>query len=241
MQYKDAKKIMIDQRKLETLFRIGCPDNLIIELLKTGAFTPTGDSLIDDNLETLLDYRYFVNNGWGGKRKGAGRKSQKTAKNNQDENQLENQDDNQDDNQDKIKFLDKDIDSDKEEDLITKLEKEELAKTKKPRKKVELSDYGEYEYLRQQMDRWIEYKKSRNDTYKSAQSIMVCLKRLHEYCGGNISVAEKIIDQSIGNNWKGLFPLKQQPQKAKSISSPDYVGEGSFLRRAEDDPFCADL
>lgn len=31
------------------------------------------------------------------------------------------------------------------------------------------------------------------------------------------------------------------PQKPKSISHPDYVGEGSFLRRAEDDPFCADL
>ena len=140
-----------------------------------------------------------------------------------------------------IRNREKEIHKEKESDaFVAELEKEELAKTKKPRKKVELSDYGEYEYLRQQMDRWIEYKKSRNDTYKSAQSIMVCLKRLHEYCGGNISVAEKIIDQSIGNNWKGLFPLKQQ-QKAKSISSPDYVGEGSFLRRAEDDPFCADL
>ena len=112
MQYKDTKKIMIDQRKLETLFRIGCPDNLIIELLKTKTFTPTGDSLIDDNLETLLDYRYFVNNGWGGKRNGAGRKSQKTSKNNHLENQDENQLDNQDANQNKIKFVDKDIDID---------------------------------------------------------------------------------------------------------------------------------
>lgn len=111
MQYKDTKKIMIDQRKLETLFRIGCPDNLIIELLKTRTFTPTGDSLIDDNLESLLDYRYFVNNGWGGKRNGAGRKSQKTGENNQDENQDENHLDYQDDNQDKIKFVDKDIDN----------------------------------------------------------------------------------------------------------------------------------
>ena len=91
MQYKNTKKIILDQRKLETLFRIGCPDNLIIELLKTGTFTPTGDSLIDDNLESLIDHKLFNNENWGGKREGAGR-----PKNNQDENQDENQDKNQD-------------------------------------------------------------------------------------------------------------------------------------------------
>ena len=91
MQYKNTKKIILDQRKLETLFRIGCPDNLIIELLKTGTFTPTGDSLIDDNLESLIDHKLFNNENWGGKRAGAGR-----PKNNQDENQDENQDGNQD-------------------------------------------------------------------------------------------------------------------------------------------------
>ncbi len=117
MQYKETKKIMIDQRKLETLFRIGCPDNLIIELLKTRTFTPTGDSLIDDNLESLLDYKYFVNNGWGGKRNGAGRKSQKTSKNNHLENQVDNQVDNQDANQDIIKSVDKDIDIDNKESI----------------------------------------------------------------------------------------------------------------------------
>lgn len=95
MQYKNTKKIILDQRKLETLFRIGCPDNLIIELLKTGIFTPTGDSLIDDNLESLIDHKIFNNNNWGGKREGAGR-----PKNNQDEIQVEFQDDNQDKNQD---------------------------------------------------------------------------------------------------------------------------------------------
>lgn len=95
---------MLDQRKLETLFRIGCPDNLIIELLKTGKFTPTGDSLIDDNLETLIDHKIFNNTNWGGKREGAGR-----PKNNQVENQDENQVENQDGIQDKNQDTDKDI------------------------------------------------------------------------------------------------------------------------------------
>lgn len=86
---------MLDQRKLETLFRIGCPDNLIIELLKTGKFVPTGDSLIDDNLESLIDHKIFNNNNWGGKREGAGR-----PKNNQVENQVGNQVGNQDTDKD---------------------------------------------------------------------------------------------------------------------------------------------
>lgn len=101
MQYKNTKKIILDQRKLETLFRIGCPDNLIIELLKTGTFTPTGDSLIDDNLESLIDHKLFNNENWGGKRAGAGR-----PKNNQDKNQDEIQVEIQDRNQDTDKYID---------------------------------------------------------------------------------------------------------------------------------------
>ena len=93
MQYKNSKKLLIDQRKLESLFRLGCPDKQIIDLLKTGTFASTGDSLIDDMLESLIDYRVFEN--WGGTRTGAGRKTKKSAK----KNQLESQDDNQDEKQ----------------------------------------------------------------------------------------------------------------------------------------------
>ena len=110
MQYKNNKKIIIDQRKLEFLFRLGCPDKQIIELLKTGDFTSTGDNLIDETLESLLDFKVFEN--WGGARKKSGRKAQKTKKNNhldfQDENHVENHLENQDDGQ----VVDKDIDKD---------------------------------------------------------------------------------------------------------------------------------
>lgn len=54
---------MIDKRKLEILFRLGCPDAQIIELLKTKTFTPTGDKLIDDTLECLIDCKQFDNRG----------------------------------------------------------------------------------------------------------------------------------------------------------------------------------
>lgn len=55
-----------------------------------------------------------------------------------------------------------------------------------------------------------------------------------------------MVGKSPMKDWKAAVRTWERsgfntPQKAKSISSPDYVGEGSFLRKAEDDPFCADL
>ena len=101
----------------------------------------------------------------------------------------------------------------------------------KPKKTVEISNYGQYEYLRPHITKWLDYKKSRGESYKSAQSLMVLAKKMHELSGGNESVAQQIIEQSIANNWAGLFALKQpnsnQPQK-KNWSN--YVGEGSFLK-----------
>lgn len=103
MQYKDNTKIIIDKRKLDILVRLGCPDKNILELIKTGKVIKTGDKLIDDTLECLIDVRNFDN--WGGKRKGAGR-----PRKNQDENQLEIQDENQVGNQDAIQVVDIDKD-----------------------------------------------------------------------------------------------------------------------------------
>lgn len=93
MQYKNAKKIIIDKIKLDILLRLGCPDAQILQIIKTGDFTRTGDSLIDETLECLVDFKEFDN--WGGKRPGAGRPK------NQVENHLDNQDANQDVDKDK--------------------------------------------------------------------------------------------------------------------------------------------
>ena len=122
MQYKNTEKIIIDGYKLKTLFRLGCPDSQILELLKTGKFTPTGDSLIDETLECLVDRKVF--NNWGGIREGAGRKSRLNQDENQldnqlekksrfsgKNNQLENQDENQLENQDGNQVEDKDRDN----------------------------------------------------------------------------------------------------------------------------------
>lgn len=80
----------------------------------------------------------------------------------------------------------------------------------KSKKKVpEITNYGQYEYLHPQMDKWLNYKKSRGERYKTEQSLMVCAKKLHELSGGNALTADAIVEQSIASNYAGLFPLKQ--------------------------------
>lgn len=77
---------------------------------------------------------------------------------------------------------------------------------------------GQYEYMRPQMQKWIDYKKSRGEKYKTEQSLMVCAKKLHELSGGNALNADAIIEQSIANNYAGLFPLKNTQQKKVNIN-----------------------
>ena len=107
MRYKNSVKIIIDKRKLDTLLRLNCPIEVLIDLVFRNKLNFTGDSLIDDNLESLLEIKEF--NNWGGSREGSGRPHK-----NQLENQLENQDDNQDENQDINQVGDKDKDKDKD-------------------------------------------------------------------------------------------------------------------------------
>lgn len=112
MQYRSNTKILIDKRKLDLLIRLGCPDKQLLEIIKTGTFTPTGDKLIDDTLECLIDIKDF--NNWGGAREGAGRKSNKNNNINQDEIQVENQDEIHLGNQVAFQVVDKDKDKDRD-------------------------------------------------------------------------------------------------------------------------------
>lgn len=91
----------------------------------------------------------------------------------------------------------------------------------KPKKIVEISNYGQYEYLRPQMDKWLNYKKSRGERYKTEQSLMVCAKKLHELSGGNALTADAIVEQSIASNYAGLFPLKQPQPNMPRMSLKD--------------------
>lgn len=60
--------------------------------------------------------------------------------------------------------------------------------------------------------RWIDYKKSRKENYKTQETLKACYRNLLELSNNNLIHAGKIVDQSMGNNWAGLFPLKEVRQ-----------------------------
>lgn len=59
------------------------------------------------------------------------------------------------------------------------------------------------------METWLEYKKAKKQTYKTEQSLSLCRRNLIALSGGNPQVAMLVVEQSIANNWAGLFALKE--------------------------------
>jgi hypothetical protein len=73
--------------------------------------------------------------------------------------------------------------------------------------KLDLSGYGQMAYL---VQRWLDYKKSIKDSYKSQESLDMFVKKLINYSSGNAQLAEEIIETSMANQWKGIFEPKNK-------------------------------
>lgn len=71
---------------------------------------------------------------------------------------------------------------------------------------------------------WIEYKKSIKDSYTTQKTIEACYRNLQLLSRNDLNTARRIIDQSIGNKWKGLFPLKEAPKQKDELQvSTKYI------------------
>ena len=65
---------------------------------------------------------------------------------------------------------------------------------------------------------WIEYKNSRKESYKSEKSIKLIYHKLLKLAGDNSDIANLIINQSIENNWAGMFELKNNGSQSNRSS-----------------------
>lgn len=55
--------------------------------------------------------------------------------------------------------------------------------------------------------KWLEYKKEKRQTYKP-KGLESFKKRLMTFSGGDPIIADAIVEQSMANNYAGVFPLK---------------------------------
>lgn len=83
--------------------------------------------------------------------------------------------------------------------------------------------------MREPFKQWLEYKSGRKESYKTEKSIEACYKRLVKLSGNNPETASRIIEQSMANNWAGLFELKDYECRVNKQDANRYALE-QFMR-----------
>jgi len=65
--------------------------------------------------------------------------------------------------------------------------------------------------------RWLHYKRKKGESYKDKDSTSAAYKKLLDLSGDDVLKAQKIIEQSLANNWAGLFELKENKSDKKRV------------------------
>lgn len=79
---------------------------------------------------------------------------------------------------------------------------------------------------REPMSVWLEYKRTRRESYRSEMGAKKCFALLRDLSADDPSTAMAIIDRSIANNWAGLFPLRDaQPSHAARAGREQHPGQ----------------
>lgn len=90
-------------------------------------------------------------------------------------------------------------------------------KESKP-KKVDINlSFIEDDDFKTLVQQWLVYKKERNQSYKGLSSVKTFHKKLLEYSRGSYRTAKQIIENSIGNNYSGIFPPNNGPKKSGEL------------------------
>ena len=73
--------------------------------------------------------------------------------------------------------------------------------------------------FREVVAEWFAYKQERRESYKSQRSRQAFYTKLKSLSQNNPSIARAIIEQSMANNWAGIFQLKTSSNDKKSAAN----------------------
>jgi hypothetical protein len=86
--------------------------------------------------------------------------------------------------------------------------------------KFDFSGFNDFSLASDLWKTWIDYKSAQHrDKFKTPQSEQMAINALQKLCRGDTDIAKQIIEQSMANLYKGLFPLKQQQSNNNQIST----------------------
>lgn len=93
-------------------------------------------------------------------------------------------------------------------------EKRKEEEIKEEKSKVKKSNEFDFSFVQPEFietfSMWLQYKKERRENYKSQMSLEQSYKLLLKHSENNPKLATEVVNQTIGNNWAGLQPLKKQ-------------------------------
>lgn len=89
--------------------------------------------------------------------------------------------------------------------------------------KIDIKRYGD-DWCKV-IGQWMYFKYANGKPYVTQSSVNSMMKRLIEISGGDIETARKIIEQSMANNWSGLFALKDNN---KATNESNYQGDSTL-------------
>jgi hypothetical protein len=65
---------------------------------------------------------------------------------------------------------------------------------------------------------WLNYKSSKGKSYKNDKTIMTMVNNLWEISDKNLDNSKEIVNNSISNNYDGLFPLRKKEKVAPKLN-----------------------
>lgn len=107
-----------------------------------------------------------------------------------------------------------------------------------------IDDYVLPEFI-ETFTEWLQYKKQRKESYKTEKSIKLCYQKLVKLSDNNPEIARQIVEQSMANNWAGLFELKNEnqygiskknysrKQEANNYALQQFIEAGERIARGE--------
>ena len=88
-------------------------------------------------------------------------------------------------------------------------------------KEIDLSFLAD-SFLKETFERFLAYRKEIKKPYKSQMAVEQAFKKLTKLSGGVLETAENVVNQTIENQWEGLFPLKEEKQRVFAKPVCDY-------------------
>lgn len=82
------------------------------------------------------------------------------------------------------------------------------------------------------IDKWLDYKTSKKQSYKSESSVTAFIHKLIKYSEGDLGKANCIIENSMANNWNGIFELKEKNPSSGFKTKEDLFIEAQEEQRA---------